>query len=59
MRSIDTFRQHIWLINTIRRARRISYNDIKKLVMLSKMVGDTPDYHQCLILKKQFNTAAS
>lgn len=31
MRNIDTFRQYIWLVNTIRRARRINYDDIKKL----------------------------
>ena len=31
MRNTDTFRQYIWLVNTIRRARRISYDDIKKL----------------------------
>ena len=31
MRNIDTFRQYIWLVNTIRRARRISYDDINKL----------------------------
>lgn len=31
MRNIDTFRQYIWLVHTIRRARRISYDDIKRL----------------------------
>lgn len=31
MRTTDTFRQYIWLINTIQRLRRISYDNIKKL----------------------------
>ena len=31
MRVPDTFRQYIWLVNTIQRARRISYDNIKQL----------------------------
>ena len=31
MRNTDTFRQYIWLVHTIQRARRISYDDIKRL----------------------------
>lgn len=31
MRNIDTFRQYIWLVNTIQRAGRICYNDINRL----------------------------
>lgn len=31
MKTTDTFRQYIWLVNTIQRIRRISYNDIKRL----------------------------
>ena len=31
MRNIDTFRQYIWLVNTIQRAGRIRYDDINRL----------------------------
>ncbi|MBP5797450.1 MAG: WYL domain-containing protein [Bacteroidales bacterium] len=31
MKKTDTFRQYIWLVHTIQRARRISYSNIKRL----------------------------
>lgn len=31
MRTTDTFRQYIWLVNTIRRAKRINFEHIQKL----------------------------
>ncbi len=31
MRNIDTFRQYIWIVDTIQRAKKISYDNIKHL----------------------------
>ncbi len=31
MRNTDTFRQYIWIVHTIQQARRVSYDDIKRL----------------------------
>lgn len=31
MRNTDTFRQYIWLVNTIQRTKKISFDDIKRL----------------------------
>ena len=31
MRNTDTFRQYIWLVNTIQRAKKISFDRIKRL----------------------------
>ena len=42
MRNTDTFRQYIWLVNTIRRARRISYDDIKKLWLSNDLNDGRP-----------------
>lgn len=42
MRNIDTFRQYIWLVNTIRRARRISYDDINKLWLANDLNEGRP-----------------
>lgn len=42
MRNIDTFRQYIWLVNTIQRFRRISYGDIKRLWKDSDMNEGKP-----------------
>lgn len=42
MRNTDTFRQYIWLVNTIRRARRISYDDINKLWLSNDLNDGRP-----------------
>lgn len=42
MRNIDTFRQYIWLVNTIRRARKISYDDINKLWLANDLNDGRP-----------------
>lgn len=42
MRNIDTFRQYIWLVNTIQRAKRISFEQIENLWVTNDLNNGKP-----------------